>query len=267
MPEISLISDTQFLIRPSNRCQFHQHLLSIFYFKKVIHMWLCVQHVLSRNDKIGKRAQNVSEIDYRSNLLNPLRQLEASEIYSNVKIIAKNSNSSYVQMTSNCAVMSSASKLLRNVFECPCSGCDYVVICPDFEVENLKKVVELIHTGSTDVCRQDLKSIQGILRCLQIDDQIITSDLIEIPGVHDEVRNVAQVQTNELVGLDEEREVDLMIPPPNDVHVDKNDEASTIVVDNEGYNLLFLRVRKCIKSNQIKHLVVLLAPVRHPVCE
>ncbi len=99
-----------------------------------------------------------------------------SGTFSNVKIVA---NGSSEQLMSNCAVMSAASKLLSNVFECPCIGCDYVIICPDFEVKPLTKVIDLIHTGSADVCRQELESIQGILDCLQIEQVPILSTFYE----------------------------------------------------------------------------------------
>ena len=175
-------------------------------------------------------------------------QLKTSGIFSNVSFVAKNVNGSSAQLTSNCAVMSAVSKLLSNVFECPCNGCDYVIICPDFEVEPLTKVIELIHTGRADVCRQDLESIQGILDCLQIDqinDQISTlmnADSVEVLGVHDQEDQqcVDLVETDDLIDLEEinrvsneaeAREIHTMISSFNGVLIDTNEASNT--VENE----------------------------------
>ena len=220
MPNVSLFNNSKFRIRPNHRCQFHRHFMSSFFVKKKCYVQRFCTHIFCLYF-LGENWQksfslNVSEIVSRlKNLSETFGQFKTSGIYSNVSFVGKNVNGSSAKLTSNCAVISAVSKLLSNVFECPCKGCDYVIICPDFEVKPLTKVIELIHTGRADVCRQDLESIQGVLDCLQIDqinDQISTlmdADSIEVPGVHDQEDQqcVDLVETDELVDLEENNRV------------------------------------------------------------
>ena len=78
-------------------------------------------------------------------------------------------------LAGNKIVLAQSSKLLAKIFKRNCEDClspdEFDLICPDFEFEALKKVLELVNTGKTLLKVRDQpmwNEIASIVKCLQI---------------------------------------------------------------------------------------------------
>ena len=83
-------------------------------------------------------------------------------------------------ISANKIVLSQSSKLLQKIFQRNCEDClspeESDLICPDFEFEALKKVLELVNTGKTFLQAGDKtiwNEIISIIDCLQINIKFV----------------------------------------------------------------------------------------------